>query len=258
MCSSTFVSTTQLRSSIRLALLLGMFFVAAFLIMKPVNAWSTPAYASPYLTVEPVKTTQTNSLLYGGPFQETDVWALIKTDDGMLFVWNMHELHLTLGVKGKDIKRANDSDHIFLAVDGKPLQIQTAEIRNFAPEAREKKLDDKAVLAAHREWESKYIGELLKSKLTVKSFSVNMSALGPASLWEFDMPEGMNAEVKTQVYLTLVRGDYVLMLNCEATATTPEDEVRKFLLDTIATLKTSSEPIDVQKVSESIRAGRKP
>lgn len=246
-----------LRNSIQLALLLGMFSVA-FLIVEPVNAWSTPAYASPHLIVEPVKATQTNSLLYGVSFQQTDVWALIKTDDGMLFVWNINELHLTLGVKGKDIKRANESDHIFLTVDGKPLQIQTAEIRNFAPNGREKKLDDKAVLAAHREWESKYIGELLKSKLTLQSFSVNMSALGPASLWEFDMPEGMSTEVKTQVYVTLVRGDYVLMLNCEATTTTPEVEVRKFLLDTIATLKTSSEPIDVQKVSESIRAGRKP
>jgi hypothetical protein len=85
-----------------------------------------------------------------------------------------------------------------------------------------------------------------------------MSALGAASLWEFDMPEGINAEVKAQLYVTVVRGDYVLMLNCEATTSTPKVEVRKFLLDTIATLKTSSDPIDVHKLSESIRAGRKP
>jgi hypothetical protein len=113
------------------------------------------------------------------------------------------------------------------------------------------------VLAAHRDWESKYIEGLLKSKLTLHSFSVNMSALGPASLWEYDMPEGMNAEAKTEVYVTVVRGDFVVMLNCEATTTTPEVEVRKFLLDTMATLKISSDPIDVQKLSESIRAGRK-
>ena len=243
-----------LRSSIQLALLLGMFSVAVIAI-EPVNARSASRNTNPTTQGHFIQSSHHARRV---SFQQTDVWALIKTDDGMLFVWNINELHLTLAVKGKDIKRANESDHIFLAVDGKPLQIQTAEIRNFAPEAREKKLDDKAVLAAHREWESKYIGELLKSKLTLKSFSVNMSALGPASLWEFDMPEGMNTEVKTQVYVTLVRGDYVLMLNCEATTTTPEVEVRKFLLDTIATLKTSSEPIDVQKVSESIRAGRKP
>ncbi len=246
-----------LRNSIQLALLLGMFSVA-MLVAESVNARSTPAYASNRLTVEPVKAAQTNSLLYGVSFQQTDGWALIKTDDGMLFVWNIHELHLTLAVKGKDVKRVNDPDNIFLAVDGKTLQIQAAKISEFAPGAKEKKLDDKAVLAAHRDWESKYIEGLLKSKLTLRSFSVNMSALGAASLWEFDMPEGMIAEVKTQLYVTVVRGDYVVMLNCEATTTTPEVEVRKFLLDTFATLKTSDMPIDVQKLSESIRAGRKP
>lgn len=190
--------------------------------------------------------------------QPEDGWALITTADGVLFVWNVHELHFTLAVKGKDIKRVNDPDHIFLNVDGKILQIQAAEIRDFAPNAKEKKLDDKAVLAAHRDWESKYIEGLLKSKLALHSFSVNTSGLGTASLWEFDMPAGLNAEVKTQVYMTVVRCDYVVMLNGEATTTTSEAEVRKFLLDTFATLKISSDPFDVQKLSESIRAGRKP
>jgi hypothetical protein len=255
MDSSTIVSTKLLRNSIQLALL--AISSVAILAAEPVNARSTSGYGSTRLAVEPVKATQTNSLLYGVSFQQEDGWALIKTDDGMLFVWNTHELHFTLAVKGKDIKRANDSDHIFLAVDGKTLQIQVAEIHDFAPDARDKKLDDKAVLAAHRDRESKYIEGLLKSKLTLHSFSVNMSALGPASLWEYDMPEGMNAEAKTEVYVTAVRGDFVVMLNCEATTTTPEVEVRKFLLDTMATLKISSDPIDIQKLSESIRAGRK-
>jgi hypothetical protein len=239
------------------ALLLGMFSVS-ILAAEPLNARLMPAWALTHLAVEPTKATQTNRLLYDISFQQEDGWALITTEDGVLFVWNIQKLHFTVAIKGKDIKRVDDPDHIFLAVDGKILQIQAAEIRNFAPDAKAKKLDDKAVLAAHREWESKYIGELLKSKLTLHSFSVNMSALGAASLWEFDMPAGMNAEVKTQVYMTVVRGDYVVLLNCEATTTTPEVEVRKFLLDTMATLNTSDIPIDVQKLSESIRAGKKP
>src|SRR5882724_7050542 len=135
MYSSTVVSPKPLRNSMQLALLGGMFSVAV-LIAGPVNARSVPAHATTGSAVEPVEITQTNSLLYGGPFQQTDVWALIKTDDGMLFVWNNHELHFTLALKGKDIKRANDSDNIFLTVDGKTLQIQAAEIREFAPNAK--------------------------------------------------------------------------------------------------------------------------
>ncbi|MDQ1639457.1 MAG: hypothetical protein QOF62_2796 [Pyrinomonadaceae bacterium] len=247
MLPSTAISATLPRNAIQLALLLGMFSVGV-LAAEPLNDRSTLAQA-PGLS------------LHYSPhvgFQPEDGWALIKTDDGVLFVWNVHELHFTVSIKGKDVKQVADPDHIFLTVDGKMLQIQAAEIREFAPDAKEKKLDDKAVLAAHREWESKYLEGLLKSKLTLKSFNVNMSALGPASLWAFDMPEGMNAEVKTQLYVTVLRGDYVVMLNCEATTTTSEVEVRKFLLDTMATLKTSAEPIDVQKLSQSIRAGKKP
>lgn len=246
MFSSTVVSTTLQRKSIQLALLLAIFSVA---VLAAESAKTRSTVHAPRVSFH-----QPPRVAY----QPEDGWALITTSDGVLFVWNIDGLHLTLAVKGKDIKRVNDPDHIFIAVDGKMLQIQAAEIRDFAPNAKEKKLDDKAVLAAHRDWESKYIEGLLKSKLTLHSFSVNVSGLGTGSLWEYDMPEGMNAEVKTQLYLTVVRGDYVVMLNCEATATTPEVEVRKFLLDTMATLKTGDVPIDVQKVSESIRAGRKP
>ncbi|HBB86776.1 MAG TPA: hypothetical protein DC047_04090 [Blastocatellia bacterium] len=246
MFSSTVVSTRLQRKSIQLALLLAIVSVAV-LAAEPVDARWTLGHAPGPLNHES-----------RGSFQTEDGWVAIKTDDGVLFVWNVHDLHFTLAVKGKDIKPVNDPDHIFFAVDGKILQIQAAAIRDFAPDAKQKKLDDKALLIAHREWESKYIEELLKSKLTLHSFSVNISGLGTGSLWEYDMPEGMSAEVKTQLYLTVVRGDYVVMLNCEATTANPEVEARKFLLDTMATLKTSAEPIDVQKLSESIRAGRKP
>jgi len=246
MYSSTVVSATLPRNFIRVALLLGVFSLAPG--AEPVNARWTVAHAPG------------GSFYYapGVMFQPEDGWALIKTDDGMLFVWNIQKLHLTIDIKGKDIKRVNDPDHIFLDVDGKILQLQAAETRQFAPDAKDKKLDDKAVLAAHREWESKYIEGLLKSKLSLRSFTVNMSALGPASLWAFDMPAGMSTEVKTQVYVTVARGDYVVMLNSEATNTTSEVEIRKFLLDTMATLKINAEPIDVQKLAESIMAGKKP
>jgi hypothetical protein len=190
--------------------------------------------------------------------QQEDGWVAIKTDDGIVFVWNVKELHFTLAIKGKTIKPLNDPDHIFFDVDGKVLQIQVAAIREFAPNAKEKKLDDRAILAAHRDWETSFIEGLLKSKVQLHTFNVRLSSGGDASLWQFDMPEGMNAEVKTQEYVTLVRSDYVVMLNSEATAITPEETSRKFLLDTMATLKTSPDPIDVKKLSESVRKGETP
>jgi hypothetical protein len=226
-------------NTVRLVLLFSMFFSAMLAEQSTV--------AKPLLASTPLVS-----------LQQEDGWVAIKTDDGIVFVWNVKELHFTLAIKGKTIKPLNDPDHIFFDVDGKVLQIQVAAIREFAPNAKEKKLDDRAILAAHRDWETSFIEGLLKSKVQLHTFNVRLSSGGDASLWQFDMPEGMNAEVKTQEYVTLVRSDYVVMLNSEATAITPEETSRKFLLDTMATLKTSPDPIDVKKLSESVRKGETP
>lgn len=193
-----------------------------------------------------------------GQPQTEDGWTAIKTNDGMLFVWNVGDLHFSLSLKGKEIKPQDDPDHIFFMVDGRVLQIQAASIKEFAPDAKERKLDDRAILAAHRDWESKFIEELLHNKLRLQTFNVKLSNGGEASMWQFDMPEEMNAEAQKQLYLTTVRGNFVLLINSEVTAMNSEEEGRKFLLETMATFKSSPSPIDVKALSESIRAGSKP
>jgi hypothetical protein len=185
-------------------------------------------------------------------------WAAIKSDAGLLFVWNARGLYFTLSINGKEIKPMEDPEHIFFNVDGRVLQIQLAEISSFAPDAREKKLDDKSILAAHRDWEAKFIEGALNSKLKVQAFNAKLSSGSDASMWQFDMPESINSDAKKQLYLTIVSGDYVLLLNSVATATISDAEGRKFLLDTMATLKVSPIPIDVKKLSESIRKSAAP
>lgn len=189
---------------------------------------------------------------------QIDGWAAIKTDAGLLLVWNGRGLNFTLAIKGTEVKSLNESENPIFDVDGKVLQIQVVEIESFAPGAREKKLDDRAILAAHRDWEAKYLESLFKSKLTVQAFNLKLSNGSDASIWQFDMPESMNADAKKQVYLTIVSKDQVLLLNSVATAATSDSEARKFLTDTIATLKLSPTPIDEKKLAESIRQGTAP
>lgn len=193
----------------------------------------------------------------GAPQQE-DGWAAIKTNEGILFIWNLNGLYFTLAIKGKEVKPLNDPGHIFFNVDGRILQIQLASIKEFAPDAKQKKLDDRFILAAHRDWESNYIGDLLKSKLIVHTFNAKLSDGSAALMWQFDMPEGINAVAKKQLYVTAVKNDYVLVLNSEATAAVPDADGRKFLMETIATFKPSATPIDVKQLSESIRKGVAP
>lgn len=190
--------------------------------------------------------------------QQEEGWATIKTADGVLFVWNSHGLYFTLAITGKEIKPLDDPEHIFFNIDGRILQIQLAAINNFAPGAKEKKLSDKSILAAHRDWEAAFVEGLLKSKLAVRTFNAKLSDGSEALLWQFDMPEGMNVESKKQLYLTVVKNDYVLLLNSVATATTSDTDGRRFLLDTVATFKPSPTPIDVKQLSESIRKNASP
>jgi hypothetical protein len=195
---------------------------------------------------------------FDNPTEQEDGWVAIKTDEGVIFVWNVRGLYFTLALKGKEIKPLEDPEHIFFSVDGRVVQIQLVSIREFAPDAKEKKLDDKALLAAHRDWEAKFIEGLLGSKLKVQAFNAKLSSGNDASLWQFDMPEGMNSEAKKQVYLTIISKDYVMLLNCVATDALSDDDGRKFLLDTIATLKISPTPIDVKKLADSIRKSTGP
>ena len=190
--------------------------------------------------------------------QQEDGWAMLKLDDGVLFIWNVQDVHFTLTLKGKEIKQLNDPDHIFFSVDGVVFQLQMAAISEFAKDAKEKKLDDRAILAAHRDWESKFIEGLLNTKLTVRNFNVRLSNGNDASLWQFDMPISENSEATKQIYLTSVNKDYVLLLNIALTSAISEADSRKYLLDTMGTLKISPETINIRKMAESIRAGARP
>ncbi|MDX6306642.1 MAG: hypothetical protein QOI77_3611 [Blastocatellia bacterium] len=188
--------------------------------------------------------------------QEQDGWTALKTDDGLLFIWNRKDISFTLSIKGHDIKPMDSRENIFFAVDGLPFQIQSLPIGNFAPEARKNKLDDKAILFAHRDWESNFIAdELLHKKLAVQSSSVTLANGSEGLIWQFDMPKEVGGEAKKQIYLTRVNKGYVILLNSIINDTFPEEVVRKFLVDTINTLKVSDAQIDVKKLQESLRKG---
>ena len=187
---------------------------------------------------------------------QEDGWTALKTDAGILFVWNRKDLSFTLLVKGNEIRPMDTSDNIFFSVDGLPFQIQSLPISNFAPDARKNKLDDKAILFAHRDWEAKFIAEeLLHHKLTVQTSVVKLTNGSEAVIWQFDVPKEVGGDARKQLYVTVVSKDYVILLNSIVNDTVSEETVRKFLLDTINTLKVSDSRIDVKKLQESIRKG---
>ena len=185
-------------------------------------------------------------------------WTALKSGDGVLFVWNRPDLGFSVDIKGNRIQPLNDPEHIFFDVDGIIFQIQSLPITDFAPDAKKQRLSIQSILAAHRDWESQFISQqLLRTKLAIKSSNQNLPSGRELMLWQFDLPENLrNSNAKTQVYLTTVAGDYVILLNSVIGEKGSDVAVNKFLLDTIATLKVSSKPINLKQLQESLRKGQ--
>jgi hypothetical protein len=200
------------------------------------------------------------SLLSVRAEQQEDGISAVKTDEGLMLVWNQPDIHFTLEIKGKDVRPLNSAEHVFFNVDGMPFQVQSAAITEFMKDADRKKQDDKSILMAHRDWESQFIqSSLLDKKLNVQTVPQKLSNGGQALLWKFEMPampEVTNSTAKSQIYLTVVSGDKVILLNGVVEGAIAESAVEKFLLDTISTLKVSPKPIDLRELQETIRKGK--
>jgi len=184
--------------------------------------------------------------------QDENIRGIVRTANGVLVVWNEPGNNFTLEVKGKNFEPIQNKNVAFL-LDGKFLQIVTALTSDFLTDAqRQQKLDDKGILTAHREWESKYLEGSIGDKLKLDSEFVSLSNGKTGLLWSFPVPENAGGTVDRQIFLTLVKGDRVMVLNGAVTPTINGAAVRKFLLDTVQTLRTSVNPLtqeDAQKLA---------
>ena len=176
----------------------------------------------------------------------------IKTLSGYLLVWNQRNNYYILEIKGKDVRQTS-TERKFFSVDGMFLQIVDAPIDNVVEAVKRTSLDDKAILEAHRDWEAKYLAEEYKAKLEITSSWQKLSNGKDALLWGATLPETAKGNVKKQVYLTMVKGDYILMLGGAVTDTIGENATQQLLLTTIETLKTSDKPTDLQKLRDAAR-----
>jgi hypothetical protein len=176
----------------------------------------------------------------------------IKTSNGYVLVWNQPNNYYLLEIKGKDVRQTSTDRKVF-SVDGMFLQIVDAPIENFLEAAKRQGLDDKAILEAHRDWEAKFLDSEFKAKLKIESSWQKLGNGKDVLFWQASVPEGAKTNVKKQVYLTLVKGEYVLMLGGAVTDATGESAAQQLLLNIIETLKTSDKPTDLQKLRDTIR-----
>lgn len=174
----------------------------------------------------------------------------IKTSCGYLLVWNETGNYYTLQVTGADVRQTS-TEQIQFSVDGAFLQVVTPEIKNFLKDRQ--KLDTKAILTAHRDWEANFLNEQYKEKVKVESFPQKLANGEEALLWQIDVPKSAKSNVKKQTYLTLVKGERIFMLGSIVTDNFSEKASHRLLLLTALGLKTSDKPTNLAKIQELLK-----
>jgi hypothetical protein len=144
---------------------------------------------------------------------------------------------------GTKVERVPNRNLAFL-FDGKFLQIVTALKKDFLTESqKQQQMDESSTLAAHQDWETKYLETVVGEKIKVDSEKIRLSNNKDALLWSFRVPDKDQGKVKRQVFLTVVKGESILVLNGAETPTVDLDTARRFLLESVATLKISDKPL---------------
>ncbi len=183
--------------------------------------------------------------------QDDEQGGILKTDNGILIVWNEPNNNYTIEFKGNDIRPVPDRRLLFF-VDGKFLQMKTVAKKDFLKKAQMKDLDDKAILTAHRDWEVQYLGGVFKQTLKIDSSWQKLTNGMDALWWNFEMPGNEKGQAKKQVYLIVSKGDHILLLNSAVTDKVDEKTAQQFLLDTMATLKINKKPLSLKKAQEQL------
>ncbi len=174
----------------------------------------------------------------------------VKMGCGYLLVWNAPGNYYTLKIDGNDVRQTS-TEQIQFSVDGIFLQVVTPTIKSFLKDRAN--LDAKAILAAHRDWEANFLEGEYKAKLKIESFPQKLATGEEALLWQFDLPKSAGGNVKKQTYLTLVKGEHILMLGSVVTDKISEKASHNLLLLTALGLKANDKPTDLGKIQALLK-----
>jgi hypothetical protein len=164
----------------------------------------------------------------------------VQTEQGYRVVSDGPGDAFTLEIQGDVVKQQlNLAPMMFFSVDKMVLQIVAPEIKDFLQPRKRKKMDDRAVLTAHRDYESAYLEEANQFHVDIESTWKTLDNGRDALLWTFKMPSEHTQNVTEQIYLTTLAGDRVLILVTSLTDRVDRDASIQLLLRTASTLKMS-------------------
>lgn len=146
------------------------------------------------------------------------------------WVFGQDSNFFVIQVDGK--AKASNRQNI-ISIDKYSLQGVIANKENFS---KATDTSDLSPLIRYAMSESKQLGTAMKSTITPQLVKAPISSSKNVLLWSFDMPPGMNQQVKAQLFVNIVFGDKIFGLSCPQFNDQDYNKVRDFLMDAISSL----------------------
>jgi hypothetical protein len=147
--------------------------------------------------------------------------------------WIFRQEHGILGISPGGKISKTDSRKI-IHVDNYDLQCVIVSKSTYA---KEEDNTDLKVLTRYAMAEITWQSEQMKSQLMLNAHKEELSSGKSILVWSFEMPEGSDKDVLNQVYANIVIGDKIFGLGCPRYKNQSMKEIKKFLIETISTLK---------------------
>jgi hypothetical protein len=179
---------------------------------------------------------------------------VLKTKDGFLLVQNRQKTSFTVDFKGEKIEQVT-SDHPNFFIDDKLIQVINVPIANFwkPPAASKIEPTSAQLLEAHKIWESDYLGEALKTKLSVTSENFELVSKRKVMFWSFPMPKTVESPFSHQLFITtVIGGEEIWGINSSPETAEAQKSYRDYITQSMNTLKISSKPFNIKELSETL------
>lgn len=174
--------------------------------------------------------------------QKTPQFFAVKSDHGIIVVYNNKANTFAFEIFGKDIKPQNMNPGLMLfLVDGKVLQINFPKVKDVLE--GKKLTDEKEILKLHQKWEIDFQSDqVFKQKLTAENEdTIFLNLAGGKSqqtfFWTYKRPAGESSkEFVGDAFQSTLIGDRIMVIGSPISPNENLRERRQYFNGTLSTL----------------------
>lgn len=166
---------------------------------------------------------------------------LYKCDDTTAY-WTSDKEGLYYSIKLKGFAKETERKNV-ISVGDYVLQHVTVEKKEYIKDGDD---SDLSILVHYALGEGEYLSGTFEQKIDIKLEKALVTNGQDALFWSFDLPAEYNNEVKSQLFINVVVGDMIVGLSSSQFNGQEFDDVKAYLIATIATLKKAEKKSDLE------------